>query len=85
MPNSQTPDEVGPIARTVTDAALLLDHGGAVALPGDARHPLHSQWLVWHHDPAARRSAGKAAKHVVEDGRGASERTAALVWGLVES
>ena len=25
MPNSQTQDEVGPIARTVTDAALLLD------------------------------------------------------------
>jgi Asp-tRNA(Asn)/Glu-tRNA(Gln) amidotransferase A subunit family amidase len=25
MPNSQTQDEIGPIARTVTDAALLLD------------------------------------------------------------
>ena len=25
MPNSQTQDEVGPIARTVSDAALLLD------------------------------------------------------------
>jgi hypothetical protein len=56
-----------------------------VALPADARHPLHSQWLVWHHDPAARHSAGKAAKEMVAEGRGASERTTALVRGLVES
>src|SRR6266508_56773 len=76
----------GPHWRMSRDAALLLDQGGAVAMPppGDARHPLHSQWLVWHHDPEARTRVGKAAKQVVADGRGASERTAALVWGLVE-
>jgi len=78
------PMTFGPHWRMSRDAALLLDQGGAVALPADARHPLHSQWLVWHHDPAARRAAGKAAKQMVADGRGASERTAALVWGLVE-
>src|SRR5213594_4643523 len=77
----------GPHWRMSRDAALLLDQGGAVALPppGDARHPLHAQWLVWHHDPAARKSAGTAAKQMVAEGRGAAERTAALVWGLVES
>ncbi|HET9385505.1 MAG TPA: glycosyltransferase N-terminal domain-containing protein [Gemmatimonadales bacterium] len=73
----------GPYWRMSRDAALLLDKGGGVALPVDARHPLHSQWLVWHHDPAARAKAGKAAKQMVEEGRGAAERTTALVRGLV--
>jgi len=79
------PITFGPHWRMSRDAALLLDKGGAMALPGDARHPLHSQWLVWHHDPAARRKAGIAALEMVEEGRGASERTTALVRGLVES
>jgi len=74
----------GPHWRMSRDAALLLDHGGGVALPADARHPLHSQWLVWHHDPGARRNAGSAAKKMVEAGRGAAERTTALVRGLVK-
>jgi 3-deoxy-D-manno-octulosonic-acid transferase len=78
------PITFGPQWRMSRDAALLLDQGGAVALPADARHPLHSQWLVWHHDPTARRNAGTAAKRMVEEGRGASERTTALVRGLVE-
>jgi 3-deoxy-D-manno-octulosonic-acid transferase len=75
----------GPHWRMSRDAALLLEKGGAVTLPGDGRHPLHSQWLVWHHDPAARVSAGLAAKLMVAEGRGASERTTALVTGLVET
>jgi 3-deoxy-D-manno-octulosonic-acid transferase len=75
----------GPHWRMSRDAALLLEKGGAVALPADARHPLHSQWLVWHHDPAARVTAGLAAKLMVAEGRGASERTTALVRGLVQS
>ena len=74
----------GPHWRMSRDAALLLDQGGAVALPSDGRHPLHSQWLVWHHDPAARHKAGTAALEMIEAGRGASERTTALVRGLVE-
>ena len=79
------PITFGPHWRMSRDAALLLEKGGAVALPADARHPLHSQWLVWHHDPAARRTAGTAAKEMVAEGRGASERTTALVQGLVTS
>ena len=77
------PIAVGPHWQMSRDAGLLLERGGAVALPGDARHPLHSQWLVWHHDIEARRKAGAAAKAVVAEGRGASERTTALVRDLV--
>src|SRR5439155_1497594 len=51
------PVVVGPHWQMSRDAALLIERGGAVALPADGRHPLHSQWLVWHHDPAARRKA----------------------------
>jgi 3-deoxy-D-manno-octulosonic-acid transferase len=79
------PIAVGPHWEMSRDAGLLLERGAAVALPGDARHPLHSQWLVWHHDAAARRKAGAAAKEVVAEGRGASERTTALVRELVVS
>jgi 3-deoxy-D-manno-octulosonic-acid transferase len=77
------PIAVGPHWRMSRDAGLLLERGGAIALAQDARHPLHSQWLVWHHDRAARRKAGAAAKQVVAEGRGASERTTALVRDLV--
>ncbi|MGH7529334.1 MAG: 3-deoxy-D-manno-octulosonic acid transferase [Gemmatimonadales bacterium] len=78
-----TPIIVGPHWRMSRDAELLLAQGGAIALPADGRHPLHSQWLVWHHDAAARRKAGAAAKGVVAAGRGAAERTTALVRELV--
>ena len=66
------------------DAGLLLDRGGAVALPADGHAALLGQWLVWHHDPAVRARAGQAARYVVQEGRGAAERTTALVWELVE-
>jgi 3-deoxy-D-manno-octulosonic-acid transferase len=77
------PVVAGPHWQMSRDAALLIERGGAVALPADGRHPLHSQWLVWHHDPAARRKAGAAGKRLVQEGRGAAERTTALVRGLV--
>lgn len=75
---------VGPHWHMSRDAAMLIERGGAVALPTDGRHPLHSQWLVWHHDPEARRKAGEVGKRLVRQGRGASERTTELVRRLVE-
>jgi 3-deoxy-D-manno-octulosonic-acid transferase len=74
----------GPAWQNSRDAGLLLERGGAVALPDDGRRALHAQLLVWHHDAAARRRAGAAARGVVLAGRGASERTTALVRELVE-
>jgi 3-deoxy-D-manno-octulosonic-acid transferase len=75
----------GPAWHNSRDAGLLLERGGAVALPADGRNALHSQWLVWHHDAAARRRAGAAARGIVLAGRGAAERTTTLVRELVEA
>lgn len=74
---------VGPRWRMSRDAGLLLSAGGAVALLEDGRKPLVARWSVWHHDTAVRRTAGLAARKVVEEGRGAAERTAELVRGLL--
>lgn len=90
------PVAFGPSWRMSRDAGLLLSREGAVALPGGGggdkgeggggggRHALLAAWLVWLHDAAARQRAGQAARSVVEDGRGAAERTTALVRALVE-
>ena len=79
------PVAVGPHWHMSRDATLLIERGGAVALSADGRHQLHSQWLVWHHDPGARAKAGAAGKRLVREGRGAAERTTELVKRLVEA
>ena len=79
------PVTFGPGWGMSRDASLLLERGAAVALPGPAaaRRALLSQWLVWHHDRSVRDAAGEAALDVVRAGRGAAERTTALVQELV--
>jgi len=78
------PVAFGPGWQMSRDAGLLLDRGGAVALPADGHAALLGEWLVWHHDPAVRTRAGQAGRSVVQEGRGAAERTTALVQDLVE-
>lgn len=77
------PMTVGPHWEMRRDATILIQRGGAVALPAAGRRALHAQWLVWHHNAEARRKAGDAAKQMVREGRGAAERTTALVRDLV--
>ncbi|HMA42193.1 MAG TPA: glycosyltransferase N-terminal domain-containing protein [Gemmatimonadales bacterium] len=80
------PVTFGPRWRMSRDAALLLERGGAVALPAPsgARQLLAEQWRRWQSDVAARTRAGTAAAAVVREGRGAAARTAALVIALLE-
>jgi len=78
------PVAFGPGWQMSRDAGLLLEQGGAVALPPGGDAALLGQWLVWHHDPAVRSRAGQAARRVVEAGRGAALRTTTLVQELVE-
>ena len=75
---------VGPRWTMSRDAGLLLQRGGAVALPVDGRQALVNQWLAWLREPGARTRAGAAAAAVVREGRGAAARTAALVQELVD-
>jgi 3-deoxy-D-manno-octulosonic-acid transferase len=79
------PVAFGPGWGNSRDAALLLERGAAAALPArDGARALLAQLLVWHHDAAARRRAGAAARSLVREGCGAAERTAALVVELME-
>jgi 3-deoxy-D-manno-octulosonic-acid transferase len=78
------PVTFGPRWTGSRDAGLLLDAGGAVAVPGDGAPALAERWRGWHADATSRRRAGDAARDVVMRGRGSAERTAALVRALVE-
>ena len=81
------PVAFGPRWRQSRDARLLLDAGAAVALPGRRggapASVLSSQWEGWIADEGARREQGMRAASVVERGRGASDRTAALLDQLI--
>ncbi|MBI3792880.1 MAG: hypothetical protein HY275_18635 [Gemmatimonadetes bacterium] len=72
---------VGPMHTRSRDAACLLAAGGAKACAdGDALTRALAAWLG---DAGARAVAGRAARAVVEAGRGAAERTWALVAPLL--
>src|SRR2546427_12309505 len=64
------PVVMGPHWQMSRDAALLLERGGAVALPAAGRQPLHAQWLVWDHDPAAPEKAGGIGRRPAREGSG---------------
>jgi len=75
---------VGPRWRESRDATALRAAGALVPLEGpEPQARLTRQWLEWLGDAAARRRAGAAGREVVLAGRGAADRCAALVLGLV--
>lgn len=71
----------GPHYGSSPDAPRLLDAGGAESV-GDAGAfaAVAEQWLS---DNAARRHAGDRARQVVESGRGATDRTVAMIEELL--
>jgi 3-deoxy-D-manno-octulosonic-acid transferase len=81
------PVAFGPRWHNSRDAALLLDHGAAVALPRYGREgaaaSLLTQWESWMDNEGDRRSQGQRAGEVVEQGLGASERSARMLLELI--
>jgi 3-deoxy-D-manno-octulosonic-acid transferase len=81
------PVAFGPRWGNSRDAALLLDAGAAIALGTYATEPaaaaLLRQWESWLADESGRKAQGQRAREVVERGLGASERSAAMLAGLI--
>ncbi len=77
---SGVPTIMGPRWQSSREAGLLLMAGGAVALPAlGPVDDLTVRWSEWLNDDAERLEAGRAARSVVEAGRGAAARNAGLV------
>jgi 3-deoxy-D-manno-octulosonic-acid transferase len=83
------PVAFGPRWRNSRDAALLLEAGGAVALPhswiGRAQVALQQRWEQWIVDEEDRRAQGQRARDVVERGLGASVRSAEMLAQLISA
>ena len=81
------PVAFGPRWTNSRDAALLLEAGGATALPRSnvAASALKELWSSWIRDESGRMEQGKKARREVERGRGASERSAEMLRQLISS
>jgi 3-deoxy-D-manno-octulosonic-acid transferase len=80
------PVVVGPHAEESRDAGLLREAGALVSLTGrDPVSRLAECWEGWVEDPVRCQAAGAAARRVVEQGRGAADRTASLLAELAKA
>lgn len=83
------PVAFGPRWSNSRDAALLLSGRGGTALPRggirQAAAALEQQWENWIADEAGRRSYGSRARQVVENGVGASAKSAEMLADLISS
>jgi 3-deoxy-D-manno-octulosonic-acid transferase len=79
----------GPRWRNSRDAALLLQAGAATALGRSsvqgAATALHREWENWLADDRSRQAQGRLACEVVEQGLGASERSASMLAQLIST
>lgn len=81
------PMAFGPRWDGSRDAALVLEAGGAEALAGhrSAVDELQGIWRSWIEDDGRRAAQGERARKVVEAGRGASRRSAAMLAEAISS
>jgi 3-deoxy-D-manno-octulosonic-acid transferase len=83
------PVAFGPRWRNARDADLLLRAGAALALPrpqrGAPSRVLQQQWETWMEDEETRRDQGRRGREIVEEGLGASERSASLLLQLISA
>jgi 3-deoxy-D-manno-octulosonic-acid transferase len=79
------PVAFGPHWKHSRDAGLLLDARAAVALPhgAAAAQKLQQQWERWIVNEEERSFQGRQGRGVVQGGRGASERSAAMLAELI--
>jgi 3-deoxy-D-manno-octulosonic-acid transferase len=82
------PVAFGPRWTNSRDAELLLKAGAARALPqplDEAARALSSQWESWIGDPSSGKAQGRLAGEVVDQGLGASRRSAEMLAELISS
>jgi 3-deoxy-D-manno-octulosonic-acid transferase len=83
------PVAFGPRWRNSRDASLLREAGAAMALGRysvkGAGAALQGQWENWIADDRAREATGRLAREVVEQGMGASERSASMLAQLIST
>ncbi len=78
----------GPHWTNSRDAALLIEGGGGIALPGGtvaATAALENVWSNWIRDASSRMEQGKKAGQVVKHGCGASATSAEMLLRLISS
>jgi 3-deoxy-D-manno-octulosonic-acid transferase len=81
------PVAFGPRWHNSRDAALLLEAGAAVALPGAPRglRLLTEQWAGWIEDEKLREAQGRRGRELVERNLGAAGRSAAMLAELISA
>jgi 3-deoxy-D-manno-octulosonic-acid transferase len=82
------PVAFGPRWRNSRDAWLLLTAKAGVSLPADptaAARALAQHWERWIREPEVRQAVGRRAREVIDQGVGASERSAVMLTEIISA